>query len=85
MDLYAAGVTAVRMVLPEVDLSGDPLRPEDVARLGLFGGSPLLRAGVAGLLSIVPAERTRAADQLLASLTATAAARRDRPSETVDG
>lgn len=85
MDLYAAGVTAVRMVLPEVDLSGDPLRPEDVARLGLFGGSPLLRAGVAGLLSIVPAERTRAADQLLASLAATAAARRDRPSETVDG
>ena len=85
MDLYAAGVTAVRMVLPEVDLSGDPLRPEDVARLGLFGGSPLLRAGVAGLLSIVPAERTRAADQLLASLTATAATRRDRPSETVDG
>ena len=85
MDLYAAGVTAVRMVLPEVDLSGDPLRPEDVARLGLFGDSPLLRAGVAGLLSTVPAERTRAADQLLASLTATAAARQDRPSETADG
>ncbi|HBH56152.1 MAG TPA: serine/threonine protein kinase, partial [Kocuria sp.] len=42
MDLYAAGVTAVRMVLPEADLSGDPLGPGDVAALGLFADSPCL-------------------------------------------
>ncbi|RKQ36277.1 protein kinase domain-containing protein [Kocuria tytonis] len=85
MDLYAAGVTAVRMVLPEADLSDGPLRPEDVTRLGLFEGSPVLRAGAAGLLSADPAARTAAADRLLTDLMATAPARAGRQCETADG
>ncbi|MGW2673603.1 serine/threonine-protein kinase [Kocuria rhizophila] len=85
MDLYAAGVTAVRMVLPEVDLSADPLRPEDVAELALFEDSPALRTGVAGLLDPDPEERVRAADRLLAQLLDTASARADRAAETAEG
>ncbi|WP_144942824.1 serine/threonine protein kinase [Kocuria salsicia] len=85
MDLYAAGVTAVRMVLPEVDLSGDPLGPDDVARLGLFENSPVLRRGVAGLLSREPEERTRAAQELVTALLETAPERENKQSETADG
>ena len=85
MDLYAAGVTAVRMVLPEVDLSTDPLRPEDVAELELFEDSPALRTGVAGLLDPDPEQRVRAADRLLAQLLDTASARADRTAETAEG
>ncbi|QMS56971.1 serine/threonine-protein kinase [Kocuria varians] len=85
MDLYAAGVTAVRMVLPEVDLSGDPLGPDDVARLGLFENSPVLRRGVAGLLSREPDERTRAAQELVTALLETAPERETMQSETADG
>ncbi|RLZ02747.1 serine/threonine protein kinase, partial [Kocuria tytonicola] len=85
MDLYAAGVTAVRMVLPEADLSGDPLGPDDVARLGLFEDSPALRSGVEGLLSRIPDERIDAADRLLGQLLAGAEARAGRSGETADG
>ena len=85
MDLYAAGVTAVRMVLPEVDLSADPLRPEDVAELELFEDSPALRTGVAGLLDPDPEQRVRAADRLLAQLLDTASARAGRTAQTAEG
>ncbi|ASE10360.1 serine/threonine-protein kinase [Kocuria rhizophila] len=85
MDLYAAGVTAVRMVLPEADLSGDPLGPGDVAALGLFADSPCLRAGVAGLLDPDLEQRVRAADRLLAGLLETADRRVGRSAETAEG
>ncbi|CAL8897564.1 hypothetical protein KVA01_06180 [Kocuria varians] len=85
LDLYAAGVTAVRLVLPEVDLSGDPLGPDDVARLGLFEHSPVLRSGVAGLLSRDPEERVRASEELVTALLETAPEREGRESETADG
>ncbi|MDO4919795.1 serine/threonine protein kinase [Kocuria sp.] len=85
LDLYAAGVTAVRMVLPEVDLSGDPLGPEAVAQLELFADSEVLRTGVAGLLHPDPRARAAAADRLLAELRRGAPARAEVPGCTADG
>ena len=81
-DLYAAGVTAVRLVNPHVDLSS-PLEPAAVA--GLFANSPQLRRHVAGLLSADPQRRVAASETALRELGAGARDRADRESLTAEG
>ncbi|MBD2765545.1 protein kinase [Kocuria sp. cx-455] len=81
-DLYAAGVTAVRLVDPHVDLS-NPLEPAAVA--GLFPESPQLRAHVAGLLSTDPQRRIAAAKTALRDLGEGAPRRCDSESLTAEG
>lgn len=81
-DLYAAGVTAVRLVDPHVDLS-NPLEPAAVE--GLFSESPQLRAHVAGLLSTEPQQRIAAAKTALRDLGEGAARRYDGESMTAEG
>ena len=81
-DLYAAGVTAVRLVDPHVDLS-NPLEPTAVE--GLFPDSPQLRSHVAGLLSTEPKQRIAAAKIALHDLGEGAASRSDRESLTAEG
>lgn len=81
-DLYAAGVTAVRLVDPHVDLS-DPLEPAAVA--GLFPESPQLRSHVAELLSTDPQQRIAAAKTALLDLGEGAGRRCDRESLTAEG
>lgn len=82
VDLYAAGVTAVRLVHPHVDLSS-PLGPEAVH--GLFENSEPLRRHVAGLLSNDPAERIATAALAAHELAETASLRADRTAMTAEG
>lgn len=65
VDLYAAGVSAVRLVVPGVDLSV-PLRPSDAT--GLFPDSVLLSRYVPGLLSADPERRVSAAHDAIREL-----------------
>lgn len=81
-DLYAAGVTAVRLVDPHVDLS-NPLEPTAVD--GLFPNSPQLRGHVAGLLSTEPKQRIAAAKIAIRDLGEGSASRADRESLTAEG
>lgn len=81
-DLYAAGVTAVRLVDPHVDLS-NPLEPTAVE--GLFPDSPQLRSHVAGLLSTEPKQRIAAAKIAIRDLGEGSASRADRESLTAEG
>lgn len=81
-DLYAAGVTAVRLVNPHVDLSA-PLEPAAVA--GLFADSPQLRRHVAGLLSTDPQRRVAASETALRELGAGARDRAEQESLTAEG
>lgn len=81
-DLYAAGVTAVRLVDPHVDLS-NPLEPKAVE--GLFPDSPQLRGHVAGLLSTEPKQRIAAAKVAIRDLGEGSANRAGRESVTAEG
>lgn len=81
-DLYAAGVTAVRLVDPHVDLS-NPLEPSAVE--GLFTESPQLRSHVAGLLSTEPKQRIAAAQIAIRDLGEGSANRAGRESLTAEG
>lgn len=81
-DLYAAGVTAVRLVDPHVDLS-NPLEPSAVE--GLFTDSPQLRSHVAGLLSTEPKQRIAAAQIAIRDLGEGSANRAGRESLTAEG
>lgn len=81
-DLYAAGVTAVRLVDPHVDLS-NPLEPAAVE--GLFPDSPQLRGHVAGLLSNEPKQRIAAAKIAIRDLGEGSANRASQESLTAEG